>query len=158
MRGLRIVQSLVALSLVAAGCNQFDGREPEVLRPGPARTGETLAAEADAKLKLLPEERLPIPAHKPVLVAGLPIQDPGQLMGLDDRRIVALLGEPAAEEEVPPAKVWTYRGKNCALQLFFYAEINTQEFRALTYEMQNAGPTEDDKRRCLREVMKADAG
>ena len=52
-------------------------------------------------------------------------------------QIQSLLGEPSGRGEKPPGKVWTYSTDSCVLNVFFYADINTREFRALTYEIDN---------------------
>ncbi len=145
------------VGLLAAGCSMIDEREIGVKEPPPSRTG-ALAAEAALPEEPAPApEKLPIPQKKPRMVAGLPVSHPEQLIGLDSGRIVALLGPPAAQAEVSPAQVWTYNGKACVLQLFFYPEINTKEFRALTYEMPTGGETEAAREKCLREVLQSHA-
>ena len=57
------------------------------------------------------------------------------LVGLNFAQIQSLLGEPNDRGEKPPGKVWTYSTDSCVLNVFFYADINTREFRALTYEV-----------------------
>lgn len=89
-----------------------------------------------------PKEPLPIPAEKPsdeVLLASRPDLDPERLIGLSLVEAEALLGEPALQDEKPPAKVWTYNAQSCVLSIFFYADISTKDFRALTYEIRNDG-------------------
>jgi hypothetical protein len=64
----------------------------------------------------------------------------------------ALLGRPTKEEEKPPAKVWTYSGTDCELTIFFYADINTQQFRALTYEVTGNEATGGSDDQCLAQL------
>lgn len=87
-----------------------------------------------------PDKPLPIPAEKPsdkTLLAARTDLDPERLIGLSLVEAEALLGEPALQDEKPPAKVWTYNAQSCVLSIFFYADISTKDFRALTYEIRN---------------------
>ena len=64
----------------------------------------------------------------------------------------ALAGRPTKEDEKPPAKVWTYSGTDCELTIFFYADINTQQFRALTYEVTGNEATGGSDDQCLAQL------
>src|SRR5262249_62353789 len=79
--------------------------------------------------------------------------DPKQLVGLDFAQTEHLLGKPARQQEKPPAKVWVYNGTECDLTIFFYADINTGVFRALTYEFKNHQATEGTDDQCLAHLM-----
>ena len=85
--------------------------------------------------------------------AVAPARIPSELVGLDFAQTQHLLGEPARQEEKPPAKVWVYNGTDCDLTIFFYADINTREFRALTYEIKNHQATEGTDDQCLAQLM-----
>ncbi len=134
---------------VVTGC-QFDNR---------AHTVATAPAQATVAPAPPPPppETVPLPAHKPAQVAtAVPPPagpDPKQLVGLDFAQTQHLLGKPAKQEEKPPAKVWVYRGTECDLTIFFYADISTREFRALTYEFKNHQATEGTDDQCLAQLM-----
>ncbi|MFO1059165.1 MAG: hypothetical protein U1E53_19640 [Dongiaceae bacterium] len=83
--------------------------------------------------------------------------DPGQLVGLDLAAVTRLLGQPAAQSERPPAKVWSYNGDGCSLRVFVYPDINTRLFRALTYDIQGTDGSPVAKRRCFTGLVKQHA-
>ncbi len=102
-----------------------------------------------------PEETVPPPPRrKPVAVSEptaaeaiseptVAEADPGQLVGLDFDAAKALLGDPAAKHEKPPAEVWAYAGGSCMFNLFFYPSVDDKVFRVLAYEVTDAAPPAD---------------
>ena len=150
--------SLSILMVAAvAGCRFGDGSQPVPTAPAQAAVPEPPAPPP------LPQTA-PLPAQKPAqaqvataaptpIPAPPPGPDPKQLVGLDFAGAQHLLGKPARQEEKPPAKVWVYNGTNCDLTIFFYADINTRQFRALTYEIKNHQATEGTDDQCLAQLM-----
>ncbi|MFI4988961.1 MAG: hypothetical protein ACHQF3_16160 [Alphaproteobacteria bacterium] len=65
---------------------------------------------------------------------------PERLVGLSEADIRALIGEPGAVREEPPAVVWSYASAGCGLELSFYMDLASQTFRALTYELKPKAP------------------
>jgi hypothetical protein len=136
------------------GCSALDKREiataPSPAPSAPVReeTEESAAAE----------DPLPLPAHKPDNLASRTDLDPERLIGLSTFQTEAMLGIPALQDERPPARVWTYNAKACVLNIFFYPDINTRVFQALTYEFNEEVTTDAAKRRCLEELVREHAG
>jgi hypothetical protein len=62
------------------------------------------------------------------------------LVGLSLAETESLLGGPALEEVQPPAKVWSYNGRDCVLSIFFYPRVGGEDYRALAYQV--IGPEE----------------
>jgi len=93
----------------------------------------------------------PPPAPAPAL-AEEPGLDPRRLIGLSFAQMAALLGQPALQEERPPARAWAYNAATCVLTIFFYPDIATREFRALTYELKMESASEAERGRCLRDL------
>ncbi len=79
----------------------------------------------------------PMPRRKPEAISELTLvdADPQRVVGLDFDATKALLGDPAAKMEQPPAKVWAYAGGGCMFSVFFYPSVNDQTFRVLAYEV-----------------------
>jgi len=147
--------SIPILALVT-GCQMFDKSAPPPAPP-PAQT--TVVPEPPATPPP-PPEPAPLPAQKPAQVAALapvaappPGPDPKELVGLDFAQTQHLLGKPSKQDEKPPAKVWTYNGTECDLTIFFYADISTRQFRALTYEIKNHQATEGTDDQCLAHLI-----
>ncbi len=150
------VVAVAALSACATG-DQRDFNVAAVPEP-------TIRTEAP-ELPPLPQDAVPVPGSKPVagttfMTSGpvtveefkSPQLDPKKLVGLNFEQIQSLLGEPSGRGEKPPGKVWTYSTDSCVLNVFFYADINTREFRALTYEIDNGKVREFDSSKLNEEV------
>lgn len=132
--------------LVIAGCAQFDrqDQDPEEVQAS-IESDATVPidlTEPDAvEQALAGQEPPPLPRRKPVLEptprpATVEEADPDMLIGLDFTVTRALLGEPAQQTEQSPAKIWTYKGQECMLNVFFYPSVEGGAFRLLTYEAQ----------------------
>jgi len=146
----------ILMVAVLTACQLFKPTLPPA--PPPAETAA--APEPPAPPPPPPPEPAPLPAQKPAQVAATapiaappPGPDPKELVGLDFGQTQHLLGKPSKQEEKPPAKVWVYDGTNCDLTIFFYADINTQQFRALTYEIKHHQATEGTDDQCLAQLM-----
>jgi hypothetical protein len=145
--------ALLSVLIGVAGCSWMDDRMVPVAHSSPS-SGES------TKLKVpvtppLPAEA-PVPEQKPAEEATRKF-DPKQLIGLGFRDAEALLGEPVWRGERPPGKVWIYSAENCVLNIFFYADISTREFRSLTYEIKGGSPADDEEVRanqCLSQLIR----
>jgi len=147
------VLPMVALAALSA-CAKGDQREFNVATVDPNAAIRTEAPE----LPPLPQDAAtPVPGSKPVagvaFMASGPVNveegtqrqlDLKSLVGLNFAQIQSLLGEPSDRGEKPPGKVWTYSNDSCVLNVFFYADINTREFRALTYEVASGNTRQTD--------------
>ena len=146
--------SIPVLAFVT-GCQMFD----KPAAPVAAAPAQTVAAPEPPAPPPPPPEAAPLPAQKPAQFATTapePVPagaDPKELVGLDFVQTQRLLGPPSKQEEKPPAKVWVYNGTECDLTIFFYSDINTREFRALTYEFTNHQATEGTDDQCLAQLM-----
>ncbi|MBI3452762.1 MAG: hypothetical protein HY057_08045 [Rhodospirillales bacterium] len=76
------------------------------------------------------------------------------LVGLTQVEMAELLGRPADEREAAPAKVWQYRSRECALDVYFYLDVSRNDFYALHYELQGrkSAATAAATDRCLRSI------
>ena len=105
--------------------------------------------EAAARPATGSAEAPPLPRRKPEVISEVTLAgaDPQRLVGLDFDGTKALLGDPAARMEQPPAKVWAYAGGGCMFSVFFYPSVDDQVFRVLAIEVTDeavaAGATED---------------
>lgn len=141
-RTLLGVALLCAVTLTA-GCQTME-REQRVESPVAAiepQSGEQVGMVAPPERPIPPEPRRkpdvdlaarPQPADREPLVAR-PALDPQGLVGLDFVKAENLLGPPSLLIEEPPAKIWTYNGRDCVLQLFFYPKVGGA-FEVLTYQ------------------------
>jgi hypothetical protein len=147
----------IPILAVLTGCQLF----AKPAAPVATAPAQTVVAPEPPPAPPPPPEPAPLPAQKPEQLATTmapvaappPGPDPKQLVGLDFAQTQHLLGKPAKQEEKPPAKVWVYNGTNCDLTIFFYADINTRQFRALTYEIKNHQATEGTDDQCLAQLI-----
>jgi hypothetical protein len=94
-------------------------------------------------------EAPPLPRRKPEVISEVTLAgaDPRRLVGLDFDSTKALLGDPAARMEQPPATVWAYAGGGCVFNVFFFPSVDDKVFRVLAIEVTDqavvAGATEE---------------
>ena len=97
------------------------------MAPVPKRKPEVSAADLPA------EPAADQQASAAAQTSGQEEMAPESLVGLDFVKTEDLLGPPSLLTEEPPAKIWSYNGRNCVLQLFFYPKVGGA-FEVLTYK------------------------
>ncbi|HMA50366.1 MAG TPA: hypothetical protein VKP60_11470 [Magnetospirillaceae bacterium] len=134
-RSLTILALMGALYL--AGCaDQQDAAPPLLPPPAPLPVPPTPEVKAPAPVvPPVPPPKPPIPRQpeKTVYV-------PDELLGLDQFAVVKLLGSPIDSRNEGAARVLTYRGKNCQLDVILFLDVKSGTERVLSYDQQpNAG-------------------
>jgi hypothetical protein len=112
--------------LTLSACTPVDTMIERLFSPESAARPATGSAEAP------PLPRRKLEAISEVTLVGA---DPLRLVGLDFDGTMALLGDPAARMEQPPAEVWAYAGGGCMFSVFFYPSVDDQVFRVLAIEV-----------------------
>ena len=132
--------------LVVSGCAQLDPPAPD-----PEEVQASIESDSTVPIDLTESEAIeeaivvrnppPPPRRKPEAAPEpetvVEEADPDMLIGLDFTVTRALLGEPAQQTEQSPAKIWTYSGQECMLNVFFYPSVEGGAFRLLTYEAES---------------------
>lgn len=109
-------------------------------------------------------EAPPLPRRKPEAISEVTLvdADPQRLVGLDFDGTKALLGDPAARMEQPPAKIWAYASNGCMFSVYFYPSVNDQVFRVLAIEVTDEAVAASSKlmdqddpavRRCFADLL-----
>jgi hypothetical protein len=137
--------------LVLASCENFTfplGSDQEAavsaLPPPPPRKPTPPAPTAVA----------PVPVRLPEATAPVaPASGFDRLIGLDQTRLTALLGEPRQRAEAPPATIWRYLGQACELDVYFYFDLQSQAMRALHYEIRSHESREQPAQQCYDELV-----
>jgi hypothetical protein len=160
-----------AAALVAAACGLWLSAACSMMQPEPmpvAMAPPTVVAPPDEVQPTLP----PRPAHKPAPPALAALTPPkaeaeppptaevssfDKLQGLDQQQMMALLGEPAQRAEAPPAVLWRYANADCALDVYFYLDLQSREMRILHYEVRNTDGSQRPQQRCYDEFVTARA-
>lgn len=130
-RSLFLLALLGALSL--AGCADLEGTaSPPPPPPVPLPVPPT--PEVTPPDSVVP----PVPPPKPP-VPRLPekaVYFPDELIGLDQPSVVKLLGSPMDSRNEGAARVLTYRGKNCQLDVILFLDVKSGTERVLSYDQQ----------------------
>ncbi len=146
---IRPLGAAVLAILTLSACTPVDTMIERLLSPEAA--ARPAAGSAAARPVAGSAEAPPLPRRKPEVISEVTLAgaDPQRLVGLDFDSTKALLGDPAAKLEQPPAKVWAYAGGGCMFSVFFYPSIDDQVFRVLAIEVTDeavaAGATEDQE-------------
>lgn len=91
-------------------------------RTEPVHDGETVAAS--------------LPPDDGVVEPDLPPLD--GLVGLDPEAVGSLFGPPDQTQEEAPARTWTYQDGDCVLRVSFYPDLETLDYRVLSYRVGTA--------------------
>ena len=132
--------------LTLSACTPVDTMIERWFSPEPAT-----AAPPAARPAVGSAEAPPVPRRKPESISEVTLAgaDPQRLVGLDFDGTKALLGDPAARMEQPPAKIWAYASSGCMFSVFFYPSVDDQVFRVLAIEVTKetvaAGATENQE-------------
>lgn len=97
-----------------------------------------------------PKPRLP-PSPPP----PRPQFDLQSLIGMGEQDIASVLGEPRQVRNDPPAMVWDYQANGCAMSLFFYLDLKSQDFRTLAYNFESGGATDSAKQICVNRIQES---
>lgn len=141
--GNRWLGTVVAAFLLGA-CTMMDrgAVEPsEVVEP--TDTVQQLAA-----VPLPPVKPVPPPRGSEDVPAGL-----ASVVGFDEDAVRDLLGEPIWVKEIPPALSWQYASDDCVLELLFFMEVTTRNFRVLSYDVTSDDDAIDVDQRCLSTLV-----
>ncbi len=116
------------------------------------------AALQTPRPKVKPSVRTEIPQGGMGVAMAAPAKlAPETLMGLDQSQTKRLLGVPVAMEDQSPARVWSYANGACTLKVFFYMDLSSQDFRALSYDVKSSEHVPDVDQRCFAQLL-AQAG
>lgn len=107
-------------------------------RSAAGQSGSGASSTADQQASLPPHE--------------FTVPKAADLIGLDRRRITALLGKPVFVRRDPPAEFWRYDQPDCVLELIFYNKKDGR--KRLSYiETRRNGHDGKAIAKCLRSVV-----
>lgn len=143
----------VLMALVSA-CESLDEIKNAVFPP-PAATEPVAAARANAPLPMPPK-----PANRGARNGSGDLSTPESLIGISQEDVQNRFGVASDIRDAAPAKVWEYRSGSCLVDLFFYMDLNTKQFRVLAYDIKRSDGVAEDMplARCLRELEDARRG
>jgi hypothetical protein len=94
---------------------------------------------------LLRPVEAPIEPNKPVI-------DSVEVVGLTEEETVTLLGEPAWRTWQPPSRVLRYAAQDCAVDIYFYLDVEKDMFQALQMRAPDAKRDDAALKNCLGKV------
>ena len=74
------------------------------------------------------------------------------LIGIEPADAMGLFGIPEIRDE-GPAKIWEYRRGGCRLEIYFYLDLESDNLRSLTYELEAGEPSEAARQACLTRLL-----
>ncbi|SLN58419.1 hypothetical protein OCH7691_02570 [Oceanibacterium hippocampi] len=119
--------------------------DPAMKGAGGANAAPVQATEAADRPT--PEEAAPIVASRAPL-PGITMR-PEWLRGMGEEDVVLLFGEPESKETLEGSRLWQYSADDCVLNLFFYMDIDSGDYRALAWEIETGDDDDETKKRCL---------
>lgn len=122
--------------------------EAATAEPAGAQPGAEPAVPESAQVSAVapPQEPQPRGGPAPLATASL-----SRMVGFDQSEVLQLLGRPGSDEDVPPARMWRYGSANCQLRVYFYMEMQTRNFRVLSYDLTSRDHGADAEQHCLSE-------
>lgn len=144
-----------ALVLLATGCSSVvddvtlgdrvtaQAAKPPPPRPAPAPAPPPPASDPPVAAYVPPQ----IKPRPPVISKNL---EPAKLIGLTYEDTENAVGKPNDIREEPPATVWRYQTEDCLVDVFFYMDLATKQFRAVAYDVKPAKKTADAQRVCAQ--------
>lgn len=144
---MRISGLWLAVAMTLSAC--------ESLQLPPAPSPEPPPSQAQAVEPPQPPPRAPAPRMPPSPPPPRPQFDLQSLIGVGEQEISAMLGAPRQVRNDPPAMVWDYQANGCALSLFFYLDLKSQDFRTLAYNFEAGGATDSAKQICVNRIQDA---
>lgn len=113
--------------------------------PGPLPEGAVVAPLTSPASPLAAPPTVPHPS---------PSTTPEALVGLSEGEMAKLLGTPVSREEASPGRVWRYAKGGCRLDVFFFMDMTqSQDFRALSYDMKSNPNGPDSDRQCFAQLL-----
>ena len=141
-----------ALAIALSGCELLQ----QILPPEPAPP--VTSAEPPAE-KTPAVTKAPTPTAKPrppvAVTRAKPSVEHRVLIGLGEEDVTRMLGEPREVRNDPPAMVWAYGAGECKLDVFFYLDLKSQDFRALAYNFDPNATSDAAKNVCLEKIQDA---
>jgi hypothetical protein len=72
-------------------------------------------------------------------------------LGLNERQLQTVLGPAIEQEDRAPAKLRSFRNRNCTLNVTLNPDVETREFHALDYKVISDAHTAKRNRECVAE-------
>ena len=157
------VLAFLAAAVLLSGCSIFDrflssaGDEQGVGETPGAESVRLPDSDLDLADGLTPGTGrfAPVPKIKPRIIALI---EPDTLVGLSPVEVRDLIGRPVTVADRAPARIWSYRSRECAVDVFFYLDVGSSTFRALTLDLKDSRGKATRAPHCLRSIQAMNHG
>lgn len=149
--GATVPPSAPEARLTAAASRTTAAPLPKVKPAPPMIASSPLPMQTASLPDVAPPTALATP---PEPTRSAPLATPDTLVGLNEAQTAKLLGSPAAREEASPGRIWRYAKGGCRLDVFFFMDMTqSQDFRALSYDMKSNPNVPDSDRQCFAQLL-----
>lgn len=137
--GMRLLAFAVIGTAIAA-CSMLEGDGVPVTAHAPSPAPAEIQPRT-IPVPVSPGDRSRIVRPDPATRGNSTAQAAGDiatLIGHNEATVLSRLGEPALRQDEPPARVWQYAGRACAVDLVFFFDMESGEHRLALFRP--AGP------------------
>lgn len=122
------------LSLVLGGCSLLSTEKalPERASPSVSKTSSPPAAS------VRPQSETAKPPRPPASPTPATKADPAELVGMSEADVHRLLGSPHDERNEGAARLQTYVGGGCNLDVVLFLNVSGNEWSVLSYDLTSA--------------------
>lgn len=124
------------------------GKETNATAPQPNDAIKTQTSEKTAKPKPKPAPAAKLTEQVELPREAAPSRHPNDLVGRDEAAVSSMIGKPASTRNDGSAMIWSYRATGCALDVFFFLDVQSNTRRVLSYDLKADSPDVDAADRC----------
>jgi len=119
------------LSLILGGCSLLSTDKPSPERPPPT----VAKPPSPPATSVRPQPEAAKPPRSPSSPTPVTKPDPAELMGMSEADVHYLLGSPHDEHSEGAARVQTYVGGGCTLDIVLFLDVSRSEWSVLSYDL-----------------------
>lgn len=146
--------AFAVLGLAIAACSMLEAGEAPTAAHVPLSPPVEIKAR-NVPVPVSPGDRSRIARPDPAprgKVTAPATGDIAALIGHNEEAVLSRLGEPALRQDEPPARVWQYAGRACAVDLVFFFDMESGEHRLALFRPAGAGQ-QATKQRCTHQTL-----
>lgn len=147
----------LAVCLMLSGCgalmDQFNA--PPSPAPSPAPPSPTPTPHPP-----VPTEPVKRPAPRPAPTSNpepplAPTSNPGELSGLSDSAVIALLGPTFGNKDQGTARVLAWKSSICTFDVIFFMNVKDGSWRVLSWDMDKGSGTQPSLSTCYQSIKES---
>ncbi len=124
------------------------GKETNATAPKANDVLKTETSEKTVKPKAKQTASKPVEPEVELPREAAPSRHPNDLVGRDESAVSSMIGAPATTRNDGSAMIWSYRAPGCALDVFFFLDVQSNTRRVLSYDLKADAPDAEAADRC----------